>query len=251
MTHHHQLPYLLSDENIFPDVEYALTDPNGLLAVGGDLSRERLLHAYQEGIFPWYSSSEPIIWWSPDPRAVLYLDDLKISRSLAKSLRNRNFEVWLNRDFESVLNHCAGKRAYADGTWITDEIQTAYADLHNCGIAHSISVYQDEKLVGGLYGLSMGKFFFGESMFNKSTDASKVALCYLVNYLKEHDFLMVDCQVPNSHLESLGSINIERKEFIQQLKQWRDWPQPEAMWQPRVLNDCVSILKSSAPEQSK
>jgi leucyl/phenylalanyl-tRNA--protein transferase len=249
MTHHHQLPYLLSDEIIFPDVEYALTDPNGLLAVGGDLSRERLLHAYQEGIFPWYASPEPIIWWSPDPRAVLYLDDIKISRSLAKSLRNRNFEVWLNKDFNSVMNHCAGKRDYADGTWITDEIQTAYADLHDCGIAHSISVYQDGLLVGGLYGLSLGKFFFGESMFNKSTDASKVALCYLVNYLKDHDFLMVDCQVPNSHLKSLGSRNIQRKDFIQQLKQWCDWPQPESMWQSKILNDCVSVLKAPAQSQ--
>jgi len=243
MTHHHQLPYLLTDKIVFPDVEYALTEPNGLLAVGGDLSRERLLHAYQEGIFPWYSSPEPIIWWSPDPRAVLYLDELKISRSLSKSLRNRNFEVWLNRDFKSVVSHCAGKRDYTDETWITGDIQTAYLDLHQCGIAHSISVYQDEQLVGGLYGLSQGKFFFGESMFNRATDASKVALCYLVNYLKDYDFLMIDCQVPNSHLKSLGSRNITRKNFIQQLKQWRDWPQPESMWQSKKLNDCVAILK--------
>ncbi|PCJ48286.1 MAG: leucyl/phenylalanyl-tRNA--protein transferase [Gammaproteobacteria bacterium] len=241
MTHHHQLPFLLTDEIVFPDVDLALTDPNGLLAVGGDLSRERLIQAYQQGIFPWYSSPEPIIWWSPDPRAILYLDELKVSRSLAKSLRNRNFEVWLNRDFNSVIKQCAGARDYAEDTWITSEMQTAYSDLHACGFAHSISIYQDDKLVGGLYGLSQGKFFFGESMFSKSTDASKVALYYLVNYLKKHDFLMVDCQVPNSHLTSLGSRNVTRKDFIQLLQQWRDWPQPEAMWKSLKLNDIISF----------
>ena len=207
--------FRLTDELVFPPA--TLAEEDGLLAIGGDLSLPRLLLAYSSGLFPWSNEGDPLLWWSPDPRAVLYLDELKISRSLAKSLRNRNFEVWLNKDFNSVVSHCAGKRDYAEGTWITDEIQAAYADLHNCGIAHSISVYQDEQLVGGLYGLSLGKFFFGESMFNKSTDASKVALCYLVNYLKDHDFLMVDCQVPNSHLKSLGSINIKRKDFIQQL----------------------------------
>ncbi len=241
MTHQHQLPYLLTDEIIFPSVDDALEEPNGLLAVGGDLSKERLIKAYQLGIFPWYSAPEPIIWWSPDPRAVLYLDDLKISRSLKKSLRNRNFKVWLNKDFNSVLSLCAAKRSYCDDTWITDEMKQAYLDLHYSGLAHCISVYQDETLVGGLYGLSQGKFFFGESMFNRSTDASKVALCYLVRYLQSLDFLMIDCQVPNSHLESLGSICIPRSTFTEQLSKYGDSPQAKDMWKPQLLSESIDF----------
>jgi len=238
MTHQHQLPFLLEEELIFPDVEYALNEPNGLLAVGGDLSRERLILAYQKGIFPWYSKPYPIIWWSPDPRAVLYLDELKVSRSLAKSVRNKNFEIYLNRDFETVLKNCAAERNYTEGTWITEEMHTAYMDLHLCGVAHCISVYHEEQLVGGLYGISQGKFFYGESMFSKS-------LYYLVNFLKSYGFLMIDCQVPNAHLKSLGSRNIPRAEFIKQLNQWGDWPQPEAMWFEKNLTEslCISRVK--------
>jgi len=235
MTHQDQLPFLLEDNCTFPDAEYALDNPNGLLAVGGDLSRERLLLAYQKGIFPWYSDPDPILWWSPDPRAVLYLDELKVSRSLTKSIRNRNYKVWLNRDFRSVIQNCATARQETEGTWITDEMQQAYLSLHNCKMAHCIAVYHDEKLVGGLYGLSQGKFFFGESMFAKSTDASKVALYYLVQFLKNYDFLMIDCQVPNAHLTTLGSRNISRTNFIQLLKQWVEFPQAEAMWKQHEL----------------
>jgi leucyl/phenylalanyl-tRNA---protein transferase len=245
MTHQQQLPILLTEENIFPDVERSLIEPNGLLAVGGDLTRERLILAYKNGIFPWFSSPEPILWWSPDPRSVLFLDEMKVSRSLGKSIRNRSFEIWLNKDFNSVLASCAESRSYADGTWITDEMQAAYADLHDCGVAHSISVYQDGKLVGGLYGISLGKFFFGESMFNRSTDSSKVALYYLVSYLRDNDFLMVDCQVPNDHLSSLGSRNIPRQEFIAQLNQWVDWPQPESMWQRRELTHSLCVNRQA------
>ena len=159
MTHQDQLPYLLPDQCLFPDTDQALIEPNGLLAVGGDLSRERLMLAYKNGIFPWYSTPDPILWWSPDPRAVIFLDQLKVSRSLSKSLRNRNFEVWLNKDFDSVIKNCAANREHSAGTWITDEMQTAFRDLHHCGVAHCISVYLNQELVAGLYGISQGKFF--------------------------------------------------------------------------------------------
>ena len=239
MTHQDKLPFLLDDEVVFPDTEFALDDPNGLLAVGGDLSKERLLLAYQKGIFPWYSEPDPILWWSPNPRAVLYLDDLKISRSLAKSIRNRNFEVYLNKDFESVMFQCAKCRDHQEGSWITDDMQAAYLELHQAGVAHSISVYLNDELVGGLYGLSQGKFFFGESMFSKVSDASKVALYHLVEFLREYSFLMIDCQVPNPHLTSLGSRNIPRAEFTQQLEKWVCFPQPDDMWQQRYLSDGI------------
>ncbi|RLA05861.1 MAG: leucyl/phenylalanyl-tRNA--protein transferase [Gammaproteobacteria bacterium] len=237
MAYHDLLPIVLRDEIVFPDVEDALEEPNGLLAVGGDLSRERLLLAYHKGIFPWFSKPDPIIWWSPDPRAVLYLEQLKVSRSLGKSIRNRNYQIWINKDFNQVIQGCAAARAYSDETWITDEMLLAYQDLHQYGAAHCLSVYQDGQLVGGLYGISEGRFFFGESMFSTATDASKVALYYLVQFLKSYDFLMIDCQVPNEHLTSLGSTQITRNEFIQQLEKWRDWPQPESMWQPREITE--------------
>lgn len=235
MTHQDKLPFLLDDEVIFPDTEFALEKPNGLLAVGGNLSRERLKLAYQNGIFPWYSEPDPILWWSPNPRAVLYLDDLKVSRSLAKSIRNRNFEVFLNKDFEDVMYQCAKSREHQEGTWITDEMQAAYLDLHHIGLAHCVSVYLDGELVGGLYGISQGKFFFGESMFSKVSDASKVALFHLVEFLKEYSFLMIDCQVPNPHLKSLGSRNIPRTEFTQQLRKWVNYPQSPNMWHQQNL----------------
>jgi len=236
MTHQDELPFLLQEKCIFPDVEYALEYPDGLLAVGGDLSKERLILAYRSGIFPWYSDPDPILWWSPDPRAVLFLDELKVSRSLAKSIRNRNYQVYLNRDFHKVVQNCADSRKETDGTWITEPMKAAYLTLHETGSAHCVSVYHNEILIGGLYGISMGKFFFGESMFSKATDASKVALFYLVHYLKNYQFLMIDCQVPNAHLQSLGSRNIKRKEFTDYLQQWNDCQQPENMW----LNHCLS-----------
>ena len=231
MTHHHQLPYLLNQEIVFPDVEFALDDPNGLLAVGGDLSRERLMLAYQSGVFPWFSDPDPILWWSPDPRAVLFLDELKVTRSLAKSIRNRGYEIWINKDFKSVMENCSGARKNETGTWITSEMKDAYFDLHEIGAAHCVSVYDNDKLIGGLYGLSQGLFFFGESMFSQSTDASKVALYYLVQHLKTYGFKLIDCQVPNNHLTSLGSRNIDRTAFIGLLEQWVNSPQDKTMWQ--------------------
>jgi len=242
MTHQDELPFLLNEKCIFPNVEYALADPDGLLAVGGDLSEERLVLAYKHGIFPWYSEPDPILWWSPDPRAVLFLDELKVSRSLAKSIRNRNYTVWLNKDFAKVMHCCAESRQYTEGTWITEPMKAAYLALHKSGLAHCISVYEDNNLVGGLYGISLGKFFFGESMFSKSTDASKVALYYLVNFLTFHQFLMIDCQVPNPHLKSLGSRNIPRKKFTEYLGEWIEYPQPETMWQVKNLSNNPDLI---------
>lgn len=229
------MPYLLSDELIFPNPRDAWEENNGLIAVGGDLRAERLLLAYTHGIFPWYSENDPILWWCPEPRTVLYLDELKVSRSLNKSIRNKGFEVYLNRDFESVISACAEMRKDQEGTWITDEIVDAYVDLHAMGFAHCISVYLDKELVGGLYGPSLGRFFFGESMFSRVSDASKVALYYLVNYLKQQNFLLIDCQLSNNHLTSLGARNISRDHFLDELEQHVNVPQGN-IWQAKALS---------------
>lgn len=228
------MPYLLSDELIFPNPRDAWEDDNGLIAVGGDLRAERLLLAYNHGIFPWYSENDPILWWSPEPRTVLYLNELKVSRSLKKSIRNKGFEVYLNRDFEAVITACAETRQDQEGTWITQDMVTAYVDLHAMGFAHCISVYLDKTLVGGLYGPSLGRFFFGESMFSKVTDASKVALYYLVNYLKQYNFSLIDCQLSNDHLSSLGARDISRDKFLDELEHHVNVPQAN-MWQPKML----------------
>ena len=230
------MPYLLSDELAFPNPRDAWDDNNGLIAVGGDLQPERLVLAYQHGIFPWYSDKDPILWWSPNPRTILYLDDLKVSRSLAKSIRNKGYEVYLNRDFEAVITACAESRKDQEGTWITDDMLDAYLNLHSLGLAHSVSVYHDKILVGGLYGPSIGPFFFGESMFSKMTDASKVALYYLVNYLKSFDFVLIDCQLSNPHLTSLGARDISRDQFLDILDKHIHKPQL-TNWQTRQLSN--------------
>ena len=228
------MPYLLSDELAFPNPRDAWEDNNGLIAVGGDLQPERLILAYQHGIFPWYSDKDPILWWSPNPRTVLYLDELKVSRSLAKSIRNKGYEVYLNRDFEAVITACAESRKDQEGTWITSEMLDAYLNLHSLGLAHCVSVYHDKTLVGGLYGPSLGPFFFGESMFSKMTDASKVALYYLVDYLKSFDFILIDCQLSNPHLTSLGARDISRDQFLDILDKHILVSQ-QTNWQPRRL----------------
>jgi leucyl/phenylalanyl-tRNA--protein transferase len=228
------MPYLLSDDLVFPDPRNSWEDNQGLIAIGGDLSPERLILAYQHGIFPWYSEHDPILWWCPEPRTVLYLDEFKVSRSLMKSIRNKGYDVYLNRDFEAVINACAELRASQEGTWITDEMQDAYIELHRLGLAHCVSVYKDNNLVGGLYGPSLGPFFFGESMFSSATDASKVALYYLVHYLKTKDFKLIDCQINNDHLVSLGAREISRDKFLNLLDNYVHNPQPN-MWQPRQL----------------
>lgn len=215
-------PYWLNihDPEDFPDVRLALTEPDGLLAVGGDLSEQRLLAAYRNGIFPWYNEDQPILWWSPDPRAVLFPDKLKISKSLRKKIRQGLFSVKFDTAFEQVMLECAAPRPGQNGTWISDEMRQAYKRLHNLGYAHSIECWQGDRLVGGLYGIALGQIFFGESMFSRVADASKVAFVYLVRHLQARDFALIDCQVSSAHLESLGACNIERSDFSRYLNEY-------------------------------
>ena len=201
----------------FPDVSLALSEPDGLLAIGGDLSSERLLDAYQRGIFPWYSDGQPILWWSPDPRMVLDPQQPKISHSLHKLLRQQRFEIRYDSHFEAVIKACAAPRDDQPGTWITDAMMQAYITLHQLGHAHSIECWQGGKLVGGLYGVSIGRVFFGESMFSRVRDASKVAFVQLSRQLVDWQFGLLDCQVYSSHLASLGACPIPREQFLEQL----------------------------------
>ena len=201
----------------FPDVKYATDD--GLLALGGDLSPERLLYAYRKGIFPWYNPGEPILWWSPDPRCVIIPQDYRPSRSLKKSIRKENFEFTLDHCFEKVISQCAAPRAHGPNTWITSDMREAYIGLHDLGHAHSVETWKDDQLVGGLYGICLGQMFFGESMFSTVSDASKAALCFLISKLIEWDFQLIDCQITSAHLLSLGAVEIPRKEFIKRLGQ--------------------------------
>jgi len=197
----------------FPPLEQALDEPPGLLAAGGDLSPPRLLAAYQRGIFPWYSPGQPVLWWSPDPRAVLFPEEFNCSRSLAKTIRNGGFEVVVDRDFAAVIDACAAPRPHAPGTWITSEMRNAYLRLHRLGQAHSIEAWRAGKLAGGLYGVRLGEVFFGESMFSRERDASKVALAHLVAVCLRNSIAVIDCQLPSPHLASLGSRTIPRLQF--------------------------------------
>ena len=214
----------------FPPVD--LASPEGLLAVGGDLHAERLLEAYRHGVFPWYNEGQPILWWSPDPRAVLFLDDLKISRSLRKTLRRGRFSVTMDTHFRQVAEACSAPRANADtpGTWIHPEMINAYCQLHRMGYAHSVEAWQDDELVGGLYGLSLGGAFFGESMFSRATDASKVALVYLVRQLQHWQFDFIDAQISSGHLSSLGAKELRRNRFITLLKRSLETPSRVGQW---------------------
>ncbi len=209
-----------ADPQRFPDVSLALKDPDGLLAIGGDLSPARLVAAYSQGIFPWYSDGQPILWWSPDPRVVLKPQALRISRSLRKTLRQAPFQVTLDTAFPAVLDACAAPRADGDGTWITDTMMLAYLRLHELGIAHSVECWQNATLLGGLYGLALGRVFFGESMFTRTSDASKVAFVHLVRQLQRWDYVLIDCQVDSAHLRSLGAAPIARRAFITLLDHW-------------------------------
>lgn len=212
-----RIPVLEHHGQDFPPIEQALQDPNGLLAAGGDLSPSRLLRAYSLGIFPWFDHQQPILWWSPDPRAVLFPQDLHISRSLHKTLRSQRFRVTFDQAFESVIRACAAPREHSEGTWITDDIIDAYRTLHQLGFAHSCECWNSEgELVGGLYGVALGKLFFGESMFSRTTDASKVAFVHLVRQLEAWGCPLIDCQVMNPHLASLGAGLMPRREF----KRW-------------------------------
>lgn len=209
-----------SDPAQFPDPQYALVEPDGLLAVGGDLSAARLLNAYRQGIFPWYSDGQPILWWSPNPRAVLFPNKLKVSRSLRKTLRKQAYRVTLDSAFADVVEACSEPRPGQDGTWITDEMKQAYIHLHRIGFAHSVECWDNDTLVGGLYGVSMGKVFFGESMFARQSDTSKIAFAHLVEQLKDWNFELIDCQVYTDHLTSLGAEDIPREHFLELLDSW-------------------------------
>jgi len=221
---------LLRSEIVFPPLELALRSPNGLLAAGGDLSAERLLAAYRRGIFPWFSAGEPILWWSPDPRMVLFPEEFKISNSLRKTLRNARYEVRADTSFEQVMRACAAPRQGANGTWIHEEMIAAYCELHRRGYAHSVETWIDGELAGGLYGMALGRMFYGESMFSRRTDASKIALAHLSAQLEKWDFGIIDCQMKTSHLASLGAREIPRDEFITRLRQLADLPGIPSPW---------------------
>ena len=218
----------------FPPVESAT--PDGLLAVGGDLSSERLLTAYRHGIFPWYNPGQPILWWSPDPRAVLYPDKLKISRSLRQTLKRGQLRVTFDTCFREVMLACAAPREQypGGGTWISDDMIEAYTRLHAMGYAHSIETWHENRLVGGLYGVALGGVFFGESMFARETDASKVALVALVSKLREWGFVLIDCQIPSAHLTSLGAEEIARCVFLTELERALKLSGKAGLWQVAI-----------------
>ncbi len=213
------IPILASDpESPFPPAEQALDYPPGLLAAGGDLSPTRLLNAYRHGIFPWYSGDEPILWWSPAPRCVLYPQNIHVSRRLRRRYNQGRFSLSADRAFERVIHACAAPRHDHDGTWITEEMLAAYVQLHDLGVAHSVEAWVDGELAGGIYGLALGRVFFGESMFSRYEDASKIALVTLCRQLKQWNFSLLDCQISNPHLVSMGATEITRAEFDQHLK---------------------------------
>jgi len=214
----------------FPPVRSALAEPNGLLAAGGDLSPERLLEGYRRGIFPWYSEGDPILWWSPDPRMVLFPDEFKVSRSLGKTLRNRRYETRFDSAFEEVIASCAAPREGAPGTWIGEAMIDAYLELHRLGHAHSVETWIDGELAGGLYGVAMGRVFFGESMFSRARDASKIALSALVAHLKSDRFGLIDCQMHTRHLETLGAREIARTRFSRLLQELIHYPRSPGTW---------------------
>lgn len=201
----------------FPPPHLALKDPNGLLAIGGDLSPIRLMRAYAQGIFPWYNPDEPILWWCPDPRSVLQPEGMKVSKSLGKSIRRADFAVTLDQAFAEVLTGCAGVRDKSHGTWLGPDMRRAYGELHRQGHAHSVEFWRDGHLLGGLYGIAVGRMFFGESMFSRANDASKIALYYLCEQLKAWRFELIDCQISSDHLTTLGARNLSRAAFLDAL----------------------------------
>ncbi|WQG57457.1 leucyl/phenylalanyl-tRNA--protein transferase [Pseudomonas sp. RTB3] len=229
------LTWLQRDTLTFPPLAKAMREPNGLLAAGGDLSAERLIQAYRHGCFPWFSEGQPILWWSPDPRTVIFPDELHVSRSLGKLLRQQRYSVTYDQDFAAVIQACAAPRDYADGTWITDSMQSAYLELHRRGYAHSVEVWEQDALVGGLYGLAIGQLFFGESMFSRADNASKVGFATLVERLKAWGFVLIDCQMPTEHLHSFGARAITRTTFADYLRQHLDQPNI-ADWLPRRVS---------------
>ncbi len=234
------LHWITPDEpaDAFPPVDRALRDPDGLLAVGGDLSRDRLLSAYKKGIFPWFNPGQPVLWWSPDPRAVLFPAELHLGRRLRRTLKRKSFTFSIDADFEGVIRGCAttARHDQAGGTWITGDMFAAYCDLHAQGHAHSVEVWNGANLVGGIYGVACGRVFFGESMFSRETDASKAALAVLVREMIARDFAVLDCQVASAHLASLGSREIPRDAFLRLLEIHAEHDSP-GRWQLGVATD--------------
>ncbi|HXZ49315.1 MAG TPA: leucyl/phenylalanyl-tRNA--protein transferase [Usitatibacter sp.] len=223
------IPWIRGDEP-FPPVSRALKSPNGLLCAGADLSPGRLLEAYRHGIFPWFSEGDPLLWWSPDPRMVLFPDELRVSRSLRRTLARGLFETRMDTDFRAVIEACAAPRDGHAGTWIVPEMIEAYVRLHELGFAHSVESWRDGTLVGGLYGLSLGRVFFGESMFTRAPDASKAALVKLVERLRAGGCRLIDCQQATAHLASLGAREIPRRAFAQLLRESIQYPPKGERW---------------------
>ena len=223
------IPWLDGDDP-FPPVHRALEEPNGLLAAGGELTVERLLDAYRHGIFPWYSDSQPVLWWSPDPRMVLVPSELDLARSLRKRLRKDDYEVRTDTCFSEVLLACAEPRDGQAGTWITDELAEAYIALHRAGYAHSVETWIEGALAGGLYGVSIGRMFYGESMFTRASNASKIALAHLARQLERWQFPLIDCQMSTSHLASLGAREITRNDFLRTLSELVNYPTRSGTW---------------------
>lgn len=223
------IPWLTAHDR-FPPVERALKDPNGLLAAGGELSLPRLIEAYENGIFPWYSDGQPILWWSPDPRMVLFPAEIRISRSLRKRIARRNYEVRADTAFDSVIRACSAPRAGHEGTWITDDMAEAYSALARAGYAHSVETWIGGELAGGLYGVAIGRMFYGESMFTRIPDASKIALAHLVRQLERWEFGMIDCQMKTAHLARFGAREIARADFMRRLVKLVNYPRSTRKW---------------------
>lgn len=220
----------LGPSDPFPPADTALTDPNGLLAAGADLSARRLLDAYRRGIFPWSADEEPILWWTPDPRMVLFVDELHVARSLRRRIRSGLFTVTADLAFDDVVAGCADPRPDGEGTWITGAVAAAYGELHHNGHAHSVETWMGDELVGGLYGVTIGRMFYGESMFTREPDASKIALAFLVRQLERWEFELIDCQMSTAHLASLGAREIPRREFLARVDALTRRPAVPAPW---------------------
>lgn len=228
------IPWLEAGDD-FPPLERALAEPSGLLAAGGDLSPARLLTAYRRGIFPWYGKDQPVLWWSPDPRMVLFPAEFRMPRSLTKRLRRRDYEIRTDSAFDEVMRACAAPRAGDASTWITPDMVAAYCELHRLGHAHSVETWIDGELAGGLYGIALGRAFYGESMFTRAPDASKIALAHLVQQLTRWQFGMIDCQMNTAHLARFGAREIPRSEFSRRLAELVNYPSSAAGW--RFDND--------------
>lgn len=213
------IPFIAPNDDLtdFPDVSSALSEPDGLLMAGGNLNPQRLLTAYRSGIFPWYEEGEPILWWSPNPRCVIWPDNIRVRRSLKKTIRSEKFSITENTAYRDVMEQCGAPRAKSEGTWITDAMLNAYCTLHEQGFATSIEVWRDDFLVGGLYGIALGRVFIGESMFSREPDASKVALVHLAQCGR---YNLIDCQLENPHLVSMGAENISREAYVDYLERW-------------------------------